>query len=110
MSVVQASERIKSLYRESSNDDQVWKSALDAFGFALNSENDAETLERCILDDNNWELPVQLRIDLLNKAKALGCRSRAFLMDYYGYKAAHLDPEDEERIQARKELEKLMAQ
>ncbi|GAA0616434.1 hypothetical protein GCM10008943_33970 [Paenochrobactrum glaciei] len=59
----------------------------------LNDVGDPSDLERCVLGDENWELSVDERIALLKKAKSLGASSTAFLIDFYGYMGAHLDPE-----------------
>lgn len=103
MQLFAAANRIKELYRipNSSFSSQaeveiVWQKAVNDFERALENENDLIVLESCILADPDWILHVDGRLNLLEKAKALGISSKNFLIDYYGYRAAHLDPGEEQ--------------
>lgn len=95
MSIFQAAENIKFLYRTHNTNEKKWAKELRYFRSMLNDIGDPSTLERCVLDDENWELSVGERIALLKKAKSLGASSTAFLRDFYGYMGAHLEPEPE---------------
>lgn len=80
--------------------EMVWQAASDIFNHALGAENNKHVLEQCVLADPNWELSVDERLCLLEKAKKLGASSRPFLLDYHGYLAAHLDPGPEQAAAA----------
>ena len=114
MDISEASENIKKLYQTSNSTfsseyeaERIWQNAISDFHNALELENDPEKLETCVLDDSNWRLHVNGRLALLKKTKALGANSRKFLMDYYGYLAAHLDP-SLEKEEADLQLSKLL--
>lgn len=92
MNIIQAAENIKQLYRTHSTNEDQWNKALTCFANALNNTSDPDLLEKCVLDDINWELSIDERILLLKKAKFFGGTSIEFLKDYYGFLAAHLDP------------------
>lgn len=68
--------------------------------------NNMNTLIECLLLDKEWLIPFDYRLAIMKKAKDLGANSKPFLIDYYGYKAAFLDPTDEQ-IYARAMLDKL---
>ena len=68
--------------------------SLEDFYTSLMQENDKSILEKCVLDNPNWELPIEPTALLLMRAKKLGCNSDEFLRYYYGYIGAHLDPEE----------------
>ena len=113
MNIIEVSQNIIELYRKpnsnfSSKKDMklVWNNVLEEFDRALEDENDINVLEKCILDDINWELHVEGRLKMLRKAKMLGAKSESFLKDYYGYLAAHLDPSCGKEA-AERELERL---
>lgn len=97
MHIMRAAERIKELYRTFDTDQKNWDIALDEFKSSLEETDDPIILERCVLADAGWELSVDERIKLLRKAKLLGCDSKIFLLDYYGYMGAHLDPGPEKQ-------------
>lgn len=101
MSIFQAAENIKILYRTHNTNEKEWAKALKYFRSMLNDVGEPSDLERCVLEDENWELSVDERIALLKKAKSLGASSTAFLRDFYGYMGAHLNPglEKESSIQ-----------
>lgn len=114
MNIIDAAEAIKFLYQtpnasfsSSAEVEQVWQEAIDNFHNALEHECDPQVLEQCIISDPNWELSVDERLSLLEKTKNLGVSSKPFLMDYFGYKAAHLDP-GPEKDAAALELKKLL--
>ena len=114
MNIFESVEAIKQLYQTPNSSfstqtemKNAWDEALDNFEKALNLEEDPKKLEVCILDDPNWELSVDERIKLSKKAKRLGAASKKFLMDHYGYLAAHLDPSPEKNY-AASEFNKLM--
>jgi hypothetical protein len=108
MNILEASEVIKDLYRHGSSDEYEWNHAIENFAATLASTNDSDELEKCILSDESWELSVDARLALLEKAKSTGASSMSFLKDYFGYLAAHLDP-SEEKSSADRELQKLLA-
>jgi hypothetical protein len=60
-------------------------------------ENDKKVLEECVLDNTNWELPVEATVLLLLKAKEKGCESQEFLVQFYSYLQAHLDDAETEK-------------
>ncbi|MDP8100371.1 hypothetical protein [Phocoenobacter atlanticus] len=107
MNIIDASEIIKKLYRETTHSKIEWDLAIKNFNNCLLKENNLIILEQCILNDPDWELHVEGRLFLLDKAKRLGACSRKFLIDYYGYLSAHLDP-SERRQHAEKKLEELL--
>ena len=92
MEVLICAEVVKGLYRSFEQDFAVMDGALTDFVVSVQRESDARVLERCVLDDENWEIPVQERMLVLSRAKELGASSIDFLCDYYGFFAAHLDP------------------
>lgn len=114
MDLIEAAEAIKALYKtpnasfsSASEAERAWSDAIDRFQNALEREYDPQILEKCIISDPNWELSVDERLATLEKAKGLGASSRPFLMDYFGYKAAHLDPgpeKEEAALQFRRFL------
>ncbi len=108
MKLLNAVTQIQNLYRvpndpEKSEDEikDVFAIAHKNFHQALDTEQDATVIETCLLADPNWELSVEAREALLRKGKALGLSSQAFLLDYYSYLGAHLDP-GEEKTKAKK--------
>lgn len=114
MNIIEAAAAIKALYQipnasfsSSSEVERVWRDAIDNFRDALERECDPQVLEKCIISDPNWELSVDERLATLEKAKSLGVLSKPFLLDYFGYKAAHLDP-GLEKEEAVLELKKLL--
>ena len=114
MNIKDASNAIKSLYKkpnsffESDTDANfAWEKAIHNFDRALEAENNLNTLELCVLEDSNWEISVNERLKLLKKAKILGASSNEFLIDYFGYLAAHLDPGSEKKA-ASKSLQVLL--
>lgn len=107
MDLREATELIKKLYKKNITSDIDWNYAISNFKKSLDKENNVDVLEQCILDDLNWELHVEGRIALLHKAKCYGASSKKFLIDYYGYLSAHLDPSEEQRC-AETELSKLL--
>lgn len=108
MKIMEASTVIKELYRNGVSDEVQWSNALENFAKVLSETDNSDELESCILSDENWELSVNERLNLLEKAKLGGASSIPFLKDYYGYLAAHLDP-SEEKTSAQKKLQKLIA-
>ena len=85
MSIFKASDAIKKLYQVPNSSyptvvemERVWNVALKAFEHELYAENDPLKLEACVLADPNWDLHVEGRLALLEKAKRLGAFSRAF--------------------------------
>lgn len=92
VNIFECADRVKQLYRNFDENPDHWETALRDLEFSLSETSDSVVLERCILDDGNWELPVDERILILRKARAQGAASDEFLMDYYGFLSAHLDP------------------
>ena len=106
--------RIRALYSKPNSTfsshaevENTWQKALDDFDSAMEHETDPATLEACILADENWDIHVDGRLRLLDKAKSLGVSSNAFLMDYYRYRAFILDP-GPEKDEAFQSLDLLM--
>lgn len=73
-----------------------WQEARRQFSRALAEENSPQKLEEAVLDKASWDLPVDCKLALLKKAKAIGCGSFKFWQDYYKYLAAYLEPDDPE--------------
>lgn len=97
--------RVKGLYQDFDVNPESWDSAIRELISAIDSVSSSDVLERCVLEDENWGIPVDERIFILRKAKDLGASSVEFLTDYYGYLSAHLDPgvewDEAERALAR---------
>lgn len=79
-----------------SDEDINWEDSRRRFIDALECENSAEKLEEAVTYKWSWELPVDLKLSLLKRAKVSGCDSFEFWQDYYKYQAAHLTPHDPE--------------
>lgn len=92
MNIFEIADRVKKMSRDFDDSSDHWDAALRDLNYALCDTSDSDVLERCILDDESWELPVDERFLILRKAKTLGASSVAFLIDYYGFLSAHLDP------------------
>lgn len=114
MNLIEAAEAIKALYKtpntsfsSASEVERAWSDAINRFQNALERECDPQILEKCILSDPNWELSVDERLATLEKAKGLGASSKPFLMDYFGYKAAHLPP-GPEKEEAALQLKRIL--
>lgn len=114
--LLEAAETIRNLYRTPNTEfssqealEEAWRQAILRFDEALAQEHDPVVLERCILQDPNWEVSVAERLKLLERARSSGVSSLAFLTDYFGYRAAHLDPGPEKEA-AAKELKGLLEQ
>ena len=99
---------LNSAYPSESEAEKTWDRALRDFDIALAAENNPEELERLVLSDENWELGVYARLELLEKAKRLGANSKSFLLDYYSFVGAHNDP-GEEKALCKKMVKMLMA-
>lgn len=95
MDIVECADKIKSMYRGGSAQPDDWERVINDFLIEIDRESDFRVLERCVLEDGDWELPVEERMMILRRAKDLGASSLEFLIDYYGYLSAHLDPGDE---------------
>lgn len=102
MSVSQISLATKELYGRS-----IKNEAITRFERALDHCNNVDELERLAVEDVDWQLPTDMMLLLLYKAKRLGASSEDFQKQYYGYLAAHLDP-GEEQAYAHKEIKRLM--
>ena len=92
MNIFECADRVKKMYRDFDDNFDRWDDALRELNCALDDTSDSDVLEQCILDYENWELPVDERLSILRKAQALGATSVVFLIDYYGFLSAHLDP------------------
>lgn len=79
-----------------STGEKEWQEACSQFELALENERRPGKLEEAILYKWSWDLPVDLKMLLLNQAKEAGCDSFEFWQDYYKYLAAHLTPSDPE--------------
>ncbi len=77
-----------------SNEDINWESSRRRFINALASENSPERLEEAVIYMWSWDLPVDLNLKLLKRAKDAGCDSFEFWRAYYKYQAAYLTPSD----------------
>ena len=104
MDILKASRQIIAMYNmEESPDAEAWKNIFKRFENALKDCSDVDTLVECLMEDDCWCIPFDYRIQLMEKAKALDADSYDFLIDYYGFKSAFLDPGDE-HIEAYKKL------
>ena len=83
---------VKMLYRNFDANAENWDLAIRELVSEIDNVSNPDILERCIIEDENWEIPVDERILILRKAKDLGASSVEFFTDYYGYLLAHLDP------------------
>ena len=115
MSLINAIIEIQNLYRAPNNPAEteaetieIWEHAHKNFYNALEDENDPKVIESCTFSDPNWELSVEAREALVRKGKKLGLSSQAFLLDYYGFLCAHLDP-CEERTHAKQWIDEYLA-
>lgn len=93
---------------EKNNHEEIWKNAISNSYLALENSNVEEIID-CVMLDENWELPVSVKIAVLRKAKTLGANSRNFLLQYYSYMATHLDPSIE-KTEAEIKLDELLDQ
>ena len=97
MHLIENINQLKSYYSSDYSDDYGQYSLieyvynLDNFYDALMQETSKSILEKCVLDNSNWELPVEATISLLLRARKIGCDSEEFLSQFYGYLQAHLD-------------------
>lgn len=104
MDILQASRQIIAMYNMDENPDaEAWNNIFRKFETALKNCSDVDTLVECLIKDDCWYIPFDYRIQLMEKAKALNADSYGFLIDYYGFKSAFLDPSDE-HIEACKKL------
>ena len=95
MDIIACADMIKAMYRGDIAQPDDWGLVINDFVIGINRESDLRVLEKCVLEDGDWELPVDERMMILRKAKDLGASSLEFLIDYYGYLSAHLDSGDE---------------
>lgn len=107
MDIFAAAEDIKTLYRNGITAEARWDTARKSFHDALANSTDPAPLEEVILRDENWEISVDLRTALLERAKVLGASSHAFLCEYYGFIGMHMDPGPEHDAM-RAKLDELM--
>ncbi len=71
-----------------------WEASRRRFITALESEKSSERLEEAVIYKWSWDLPVDLNLRLLERAKDAGCDSFEFWQAYYKYQAAYLSPSD----------------
>ena len=79
-----------------SDEDINWEDSRRRFINALARENSPTRLEEAVIYKWSWDLPIDLKMKLLERAKDAGCDSFKFWQDYYKYLAAHLTPSDPE--------------
>lgn len=79
-----------------SDADVNWEHSRQEFLDALACENTAVNLEEAVTYKWSWDLPVDLNLKLLERAKDAGCNSFEFWQAYYKYQAAYLTPSDPE--------------
>jgi hypothetical protein len=79
-----------------SDEDVNWEISRRKFIDALACENSAEKLEEAVIYKWSWDLPVDLNLMLIKRAKDAGCNSFEFWQAYYKYQAAYLTPKDPE--------------
>lgn len=107
MNIIKASQKIKTMFKQNPNPSvSDWNIAFSDFENALINCSDLNILVQCVLDDNEWDIPYEYRMELMDKAKNLGADSFEFLRDYYAFRGSFLDPGDEYE-EANTELEKL---
>lgn len=107
MNILEISQQIKSMFKQNPNPSvSEWNIVFTNFENALDACSDVDILVQCILDDNEWDIPFDDRMKLMDKAKDLGADSYEFLRDYYAFRGGFLDPGDEYE-EANLELEKL---
>lgn len=93
MTILEISRQIEYMYKQDTNPDaSEWNMVFANFDDALEKCLDLNTLIKCVLEDNNWYIPFDYRMKIMEKAKNLGANSHEFLCDYYSYKCAYLDP------------------
>lgn len=80
---------------DSDSDVNAWNTVFNNFDEALEKCSDVNILAKCILEDDEWHIPFDSRMKLMEKTKFLGEDSFDFLADYYSFKTAFLDPGDE---------------
>ena len=73
-----------------------WQEARAKFVQALENENELSSLEDAVRYRWSWDLPVDLNLKLLKRAKDMGCDSFQFWQSYYKFQAAYLTPSDPE--------------
>ena len=76
------------------SEDIDWEASRRRFIVALESEKSSERLEEAVIYKWSWDLPVDLTLNLLERAKDSGCDSFEFWQAYYKYQAAYLSPSD----------------
>lgn len=96
MNINDITEEIISMSKADSDSDiNAWNAVFNSFDQALDECSDVDILVKCLLQDDEWLIPFDSRIKLMEKAKSLGGDSFEFLADYYSFKTAFLDPGDE---------------
>ncbi|MCV0349033.1 MULTISPECIES: hypothetical protein [Alphaproteobacteria] len=76
------------------DEDISWEDARRRFIDALACEKSSERLEEAVTYKWSWDLPVDLNLKLLKRAKDAGCDSFEFWQAYYKFQAAYLTPSD----------------
>lgn len=98
-SLIEAIDRFKSkdaVGNIRSDEDIDWEASRLRFITALECEKSSERLEEAVTYQWSWDLPADLNLKLLKRAKDLGCDSFEFWQAYYKYQAAYLSPSDPE--------------
>lgn len=96
MNILDATKQIINMYNSPENSSAIeWHDIFKKFDSALEGCSDLHILLKCIFYDENWYLPFDYRIKLMEKAKSLGADSYRFWADYYSYKVSFLDPGEE---------------
>ncbi len=93
MNICRISAQIREMYEAEVNSDiSTWRDVLSNFDKAVEGCSDVDMLVKCLLEDDLWYIPFDSRMKLMEKAKSLGGCSLEFLVDYYSFKTAFLDP------------------
>lgn len=104
-----AFERLAMNFRNGTCDQDEWDDAMSDFDQALIHEHDPNIIEKCVLLDENWELPVENKLKLLKAGKSMGLSSIEFEVEYHKYMCAHLDYGDHEKDISCTKLQELMS-
>lgn len=96
MNILDVSKKIVDMYKLDINPSkEEWNDIFSKFEFSLSNCDELNTLLECIFYDDEWYIPFEYRMQLMRKAKKLGAHSEEFLIDYYDFQAAFLDPGEE---------------
>lgn len=109
MKIVDIVKEMMKIYGNSEKDNEnYWNQIKKDFYDELTQCSDPKILLSALrLDFYEWLIPFEERLSLMEKIKNFGVEDIDFLKDYYGYKAAFLDPTTEQK-HAKAELDRLI--